>query len=182
MKKNILISLLVFNITVRAQQNESVEKSIYNFQIGTVGAWFNNETKLANQFALRTEVGLYTESQVAIGFFMAPEFTLEPRWYYNIEKRAFKGLNTNNNAANFFTVKLNHRSDIFEIGNYNYDRSENSISIIPKWGIRRNLGKYFNYEAGIGIGYIQFINQKYFKTFDNNGIFIDLHFRIGLNL
>jgi hypothetical protein len=112
---------------------------------------------------------------------MAPEVTVEPRWYYNIKKRASEGTNIENNAANFFTIKLNHRSDIFEINPNRLSGSENSISLIPKWGIRRNLGKYFNYEAGVGIGYIRFINQKYFRTFDNNGIAIDLHLRIGYN-
>ena len=28
-----------------------------------------------------------------------------------------------------------------------------SISLIPTWGIRRNLGKHFEYEMGIGVGY-----------------------------
>ncbi|TXD53061.1 MULTISPECIES: hypothetical protein [unclassified Polaribacter] len=76
---------------------------------------------------------------------------------------------------------MNHRSDIFEINHNRTSGPENSISLIPKWGIRRNLAKYFSYEAGVGVGYIRFINQKYFRTFDNNGIAIDLHLRIGYN-
>lgn len=181
----IIIIIILFSLSLQSQENiSSVEKSIYSFQIGTasqLGAWFQNETKLSSTIALRTEVGLYTEIQSGVGFFMAPEITLEPRWYYNLEKRNTKGKNISNNAGNFLTLKLNHRSDLFEVNKDRGSGPENSISIIPKWGLKRNLGKYFNYEVGAGIGYIHFINQKYFRTFDNNGIAIDIHLRIGYN-
>lgn len=164
-----------------SQNIDSVEKSIYSFQMGTVGAWFQNETKLSNTIALRTEVGLYTEIVARNGFFMAPEITIEPRWYYNIKKRGRKKLNITNNSANFLTIKTNYRSSIFEISNYNSKRAEDGISIIPKWGIRRNIGEKFNFELGIGVGYLSFINQKYFTISDSEGIIVDAHIRIGYN-
>lgn len=180
MKKLLIVFLVSFS-TFSQKTDVSVEKSIFKFQIGTVGLWLNNETKLSNDVALRTEVGLYTEIQAGVGFFMAPEITLEPRWYYNLEKRSKNGKNISNNAANFFTLKTSYRSNIFEILHDRVKGAENSIAFIPKWGINRNLGSYFNYEAGAGVGYIHLINQKYFRTFDNNGITIDLHLRIGYN-
>jgi hypothetical protein len=173
---------LMASILTKAQNNASVEKSNNNIQIGAVGVWFNNESKLAGQFVLRTEIGLYSEIVDGNGFFMAPELTLEPRWYYNIKKRGKKGKNTSKNAANFFTIKTSYRSDIFEILHDRGKGAENSISFVPKWGIRRNLGKYFNYELGIGFGYLTFFDQKYFTVFDANGPVVDLHFRIGINL
>jgi hypothetical protein len=178
--KNILLFvLLMTSILIKGQNKLTIEKSIYSFQIGVLGFWLNNELKLSDEIALRTEIGLYTEIVKGIGFFMAPEITFEPRLYYNIKKRVFKKLDTRNNSANFLTIRTNFRSSIFEISNYDENRAENSIAFIPKWGIRRNISKSFNYELGAGIGYIHFINQKYFKTYDNNGIAIDAHIRLS---
>jgi hypothetical protein len=112
---------------------------------------------------------------------MAPELTLEPRWYYNVKKRNSKNLDISNNSANFFTIKTSFRSNVFEISNFDENRAENSIAIIPKWGIRRNIDKNFNYEIGIGIGYLSFINQKYVTLSDSDGITVDAHIRIGYN-
>jgi hypothetical protein len=183
MKKILLIHMLLIPFLLFAQKNSSVEKSFFTIQIGAVGVWVNNETRLTDNIVLRTEVGLYTEIYQGAGFFMAPEITFEPRWYYNIQKRVLNKKDTSNNSANFFTLKTSFRFSLFEISGFDDDRksAENSFTIIPKWGIRRNINKSFNYELGAGIGYIHFINQKYFKTYDNNGIAIDLHVRIGYN-
>jgi hypothetical protein len=59
---------------------ESVEKSIFSAQIGTVGVWVNNEVRLSDAVASRIEVGLYMEIIKGVGFFIAPEITFEPRW------------------------------------------------------------------------------------------------------
>jgi hypothetical protein len=172
--KNILAYFLILtSILIKAQNNPSVEKSIFSFQIGTVGAWFQNETKLSNTIALRTEIGLETDITYKVGFFIAPEITLEPRWYYNIKKRAQKKRDISNNSANFFTVKTSFRSDVFEISNYYTKRARNTLYIIPKWGIKRNIGVNFNYELGFGLGYF---SESY-----NEGPIAELHMRIGYN-
>jgi len=182
MKKILLIIILISSVA-NAQNNNSVEKSLFTIQTGTIGIWVNNETRLADKIALRTEIGLYTEIVAGSGFFMAPEITLEPRWYYNLQKRTTNKRDVTNNSANFFTIKTSFRSDVFELSSFDdgFDRAENSFAIIPKWGIKRNLGKHLNYEVGLGVGYIYIINQKYFRTFDNNGLVVDLHVRIGFN-
>ncbi|MGB0892014.1 MAG: hypothetical protein ACPGUU_06645 [Flavobacteriaceae bacterium] len=181
--KRILLIIILLSSVANAQNNKSVEKSLFTIQTGTIGIWVNNETRLTDKIALRTEIGLYTEILGGSGFFMAPEITLEPRWYYNMQERTTKKRDVTNNSANFFTIKTSFRSNIFELSSFDdgLDRAENSFAIIPKLGIKRNLGKHFNYEVGLGVGYIHFINQKYFRTFDNNGIVIDLHVRIGYN-
>jgi hypothetical protein len=109
--------------SLNAQNKESVEKSIFSAQIGTIGVWANNEIRLSDAIALRTEVGLYTEIIKGVGFFMAPEITLETRWYSNIKKRASKKLNITNNSSNFLIIKTNFKSSIFEISNYNNKRA-----------------------------------------------------------
>jgi hypothetical protein len=41
-----------------AAQHPGVEESTWNIQTGTLGVWANNESRLLNSVALRTEVGL----------------------------------------------------------------------------------------------------------------------------
>jgi hypothetical protein len=53
------------------------------------------------------------------------------------------------------------------------------FQLLPKCGIRRNTRKSFNYELGLGIGHLHFINQLNFTLADSDGIIIDAHLRIG---
>ena len=180
MKLTLYFFIFFYCLNLKAQESSSgLEKNIFNIEIGAVGFWLNNELKLSDEIALRTEIGLCTEIVKGIGFFMAPEITFEPRWYYNIKKRVFKKLDTRNNSANFLTIRTNFRSSIFEISNYDQNRAENSIAFIPKWGIRRNITKSFNYELGAGIGFLSVINQKYSTLSDSDGIVVDAHIRLS---
>ena len=56
------------SILTRAQNNASLEKSIYSFQIGIVGIWGQNEIKLTDVIALRTQIGLETDIMYKVGF------------------------------------------------------------------------------------------------------------------
>ncbi|WP_298778612.1 hypothetical protein [uncultured Polaribacter sp.] len=184
MKKIIVITFLFFSFSLFSQAlGKTIERSLNSIQIGTVGGWFNNEVRFADQFTLRTEIGLYSEITAGVGFFLAPEVNLEPRWYYNFKKRAKKSLNVTNNSANFLTVKTSYRSSLFEISSFddNLNRAEDSFSIIPKWGIRRSLSMKINYELGLGLGYLFYINQKYPSVSESDGLVVDLHIRIGYN-
>lgn len=109
-----------------------------------------------------------------MGFVTALEITLEPRWYYNIKKRAQKKRDISNNSANFFTVKTSFRSDIFEISKNCTKTVRNTLYIIPKWRIKRNIGVKFNYELGFSLGY--------FSEIYDEGPIIKLYVKIGYNL
>ena len=61
MKHIFIFFMIIVCFSLKAQQTGNVEKSIFNFQFGTVGAWLSNEAKLLDNLALRTEIGLYTE-------------------------------------------------------------------------------------------------------------------------
>ena len=73
----------------------SVEKSIFGIQTGVLGIWAYNETKLSNTIALRTELGFdfgiwettfYDDYDSP--FLLTPVIVIEPRFYYNLEKRS----------------------------------------------------------------------------------------------
>ena len=179
MKKIITFIFLSLSIFCNAQ-NVSVEKSVFGIQAG-LGIWVHNESRLSNTIALRSELGLggaiwggsiYDE----VGFSLSPVLTLEPRFYYNLNKRNSKSKNITNNSGNFISLQTTFYPDWFVISNYEYESLISGISIIPTWGIRRNIGVHFNYEAGVGIGY----NYIFTKAYNNESeAEVNLHLRIG---
>jgi hypothetical protein len=180
MQKALLSLVLIsFTITVKSQ-NASIEKSLYGIQTGFFGIWAHNETKLTNQIALRSDNGIWGgDFYDKTGFLMTPVITAEPRWYYNLNKRQSKSKRIDGNSCNFISVKTSYHPDWFVISNYDNVNIISDISIIPTWGIRRNIGTHFNYETGIGFGY-RYIFAKQAGYLENESeVALNLLLRIG---
>lgn len=184
MKKIALfITYLLSSFFLNAQES-SVEKSLFSIQTGFLGFWINNEFKLSNNFSLKGELGL--DSGIwggnlydGTGFLLTPVLTIEPRYYYNLEKRKNNGKNISKNGGNFISIKTSYHPDWFIISNKDVDIISD-ISFIPTWGIKRNIGtSNFNYETGFGIGYqyIFYKNAGFSKNESN--VAANLHLRIG---
>lgn len=181
----IIITLSICLITILTNaQKASVEKSTFGIQAGFLGFWAHREVKLSNEIALRAELGMdagffggdfYPEN----GYILTPVITLEPRWYYNLDKRVSKLRNISGNSGNFLTVKTSYNPNWFVLSNYDNVQVFDQISIIPTWGIKRNIGKHFTYETGIGFGY-KYIFSKSAGFSKNIGeADANLHLRIG---
>ena len=70
-------------------------------------------------------------------------------------------------------MKTSFTPDWFVISNVDNIGILSNISIIPTWGIRRNIGKHSIYEAGIGVGYRYYFELSGAETAGN------IHLRIG---
>lgn len=180
----------MFAVVTTAQNNPqipSVEKSIFGIQTGILGIWIHNEVKLSNSIALRSEIGLDAgifgssySNENYVDYIFAPVLTLEPRWYYNFEKRLNKGKKINNNSGNFLALKVSFNPDLFVISNRDDISVPNQLFIIPKWGIKRAIGQHFTYEVGIGLGYHKVFENDYNSVANEEvDIALDLHLRIG---
>ncbi len=186
MRKIVLVSFFcTFSLIVKSQE-ASVEKSTFGIQTGFAGLWAYNELKLSNQFALRSEIGFdanygnddfYPDTD----FLLTTVVTLEPRWYYNLNKRESNSKSIEGNSGNFFSLKTSlHHSDLLIVfGNDEEAKIVTDLAIVPTWGMRRNLGKHFNYEAGIGAGYIHFFGKNAGFSEDKGELAINLHLRLG---
>ena len=138
----------------RPQEEASVEKSIFGFQIGQMGMWANNELKLANSIALRSEVGF----EMANWSFFGPNYysffplvlVVEPRYYFQIKKLHSKVLRIDNNTGLYLSLKIRHHAGWFIL----YGDQPGNIEIMPTIAVRDNIGKKFNYEIGGGMGYL----------------------------
>jgi hypothetical protein len=150
-KRTFFVSLLIFSTVIgyaqEAQVTEkvSVEKSVFGIQIGLIGIWAHHELKLSNQVALRSEIAL---SGVNTGV-IEPLIALEPRWYYNLNERADKGKRIDGNSGNYVSLRASYH---FYTDSEADKNDLNQVLLAPTWGIRRNIGNHFNYEAGAGIG------------------------------
>lgn len=189
----VLVSLLGLSANAQteiAASSDGAVQSLFNVQAGAVGIFGSYEAALSTRWALRTEVGLDLYSYESLryngtslqedkGSFLIPVISVEPRWYYNIEKRSKKGKHTGNNSANFLTLAVKFHPDIFQIGGPEYLDLPNQLSFIPKWGMRRAISRSnFNYEIGAGIGILTYLTDGNF-TSETNDAAIDLHIRIG---
>ncbi len=184
MSRKLIACLLCGIASVSFAQDVSVEKSVFGIQTGFLGVWVHNEAKLSNEIALRSEIGL--DSGIFMsgiydspGFFMTPVVTLEPRWYYNLEKRSGKSKNISNNSGNFLSLKTSYHPDWFVISDHENLRIIPDLSIVPTWGIRRTLGNHFTYETGIGIGYMFVSKTDDPFVDDQSTVAVNLHLRIG---
>jgi hypothetical protein len=182
-----IITLLLLFCTELTAQSASVEKSIYGVQAGFAGAWLYNEFRLSNAMALRSEIGLNMNFDESLyrgastrGFLIAPEINIQPRWYYNLERRAVKGKDIKQNNGNFLAFKANVSQPTLltqqKITNVEYSYQ---MRFLATWGIRRNIGERFNYELGLGGGY-QYGHSVRSDGFGKiYGPAIDLHIRVG---
>jgi hypothetical protein len=160
MKRVIAVLILAFNLNVNAQE-VGVEKSIFGIQTGFgahTGIWFNNESKLSNSIALRSEIGLEKDFTVGdhydgAGFILQPVLTVEPRYYYNLEKRNSKGKKTANNSGNYISIKTSYHPDWFVINLADNVTKTADLAIVPTWGLKRQIGNHFTYETAVGFGY-----------------------------
>ncbi|MCK8521239.1 hypothetical protein M0D21_06665 [Aquimarina sp. D1M17] len=124
----------------------SVEKSVFGIQTGLLGIWAHNELKLSSQIALRSEIGFGGLNTSNI----RPVLALEPRWYYNLQKRADKDKRVDGNSGNYISLRARYHFHSTE----DAEKSDlYHLLTVATWGIRRNIGKHFNYEAGIGTGF-----------------------------
>ncbi|WP_299100629.1 hypothetical protein [uncultured Winogradskyella sp.] len=178
-----LFSVSILNVTA---QDASVEKSTFGIQTGILGIWAHNESKLTNTIALRSElgfdVGAFSErlgEDPEFLFILIPAITVEPRWYYNLNKRESKSLRTDGNSGNFISIKTTYHVDKVIGSVPNHLNYISDITIVPTWGIRRNIGKHFNYETGIGIGFGHYFKEKNVYIKDVNVMALNLHLRLG---
>ena len=183
--KKILVSLFICGLTLNVKsQNATVEKSTFGIQTGFLGIWMHNESKLSNLLSLRSEIGLDTGITIRngnniTGFLLTPVLTLEPRYYYNLNKRMNKSKRVDGNSGNFISIKTSYHPDWFVISNETNLNFITDISIVPTWGIRRNIGSHFTYETGIGVGYVRYFKKDNVVLINEPDVAVNLHLRAG---
>jgi len=178
MKKIFFVLFFATTLTY-AQKNNNSSEDIFGIKIGLIGGWLNYEKSLSEKITLNTEIGyeggFLKGTDNKIDYIFTTTFSIEPRYYYNFEKRKEKGKKTNNNSANYFSTEIFYVSDLLSSSNRNNLKIIKSFSLIPKYGLRRVLSEKLNFEFAFGLGYSWGENSI-------NGIASSLDLRINLKL
>ena len=150
----VLMGITTFSI---AQEKQKLE-DIFSVEIGLIGGWINYEKTLNEKFTLNTEFGyaggiLKGTNGHSLDYIFTTIFSLEPRYYYNFNKRLEKEKNITNNSANYLAIDFSYVPDWFTETNRQGAGVTSSISIIPKWGFRRNIIQNLNFDFATGLGY-----------------------------
>ncbi|MCF8322817.1 MAG: hypothetical protein K9I26_06745 [Flavobacterium sp.] len=191
MKKTVTIGLVLVSFFIKAQ-DVSVEKKLFGVQFGLLSSGFQYETKLQRKMTLMTELGLtlvmstkeFNNPNIKdkTTTIFAPYLSLEPRWYYGLDRRNKLGRNIKNNSSNFISLKssfISSKTPVIKNGSFDITPA---IFLAPMYGIRRSFAKNFNYQFSGGYGYqynffskSEGCNCKHFTTD------IDLQASIGYN-
>lgn len=157
-------------------------ESIIGGQIGFLGGWAYAEYPIGSKSVIRGELGL--DGGIWAGSFrnntvlaLAPVATLSPRYYYNLSKRSDRGKRVAGNAANFISLRTKFHPGWFTLSNTEGLATDSGITVLPTWGIRRTIGRRFNYEVGFGLGYTHRWDQG--RTRESS-VTAGLHLRVGL--
>ena len=192
MKNFIVLGFVLVSFIAKAQETEkvSVEKNLYGAQLGLLSTSFYYETQLQRKISLRTEIGLvlafstndYSDPAIEdeSTTLIVPYLTLEPRWYYSLDRRKKLGKKTYNNSSNYVSLATSYISAKTPIINSGDFDVVSAITIIPKYGIRRAFAKHFNYEFSAGVGYhYNIFSSSNGCNCDHNNTTIDVQARIG---
>ncbi len=158
MKYLISIILIICLCTTKGNAQEvSVEESIWGIQALMLPLSVYNESKLTNNIALRSELA-WGFSWSGGGYFdnssqweVIPYLNVEPRYYYNLNRRNKKEKRIDNNSGNYLSLFTCFQPGL-GITSKNVELFP-AIYIIPTYGLRRNMGKHFNFEIAFGVGY-----------------------------
>ncbi len=169
--KRIIFTLIFFTAFFKMiAQEPSVENSIWGIQLGVYPISMYNELKITNSISLRSEIGFsyaWTSSNGINGsnqWAVTPDINIEPRYYYNLKRRNSLEKRIDNNSGNYLSLNLGYCAGNLAIKSKNTDVNS-SIHIIPMYGLRRNIGKRFNSEFAIGIGYSRVFKEYHYVDY-----------------
>jgi hypothetical protein len=194
MKNLFVLGFVLLSFIAKAQEADkvSVEKNLYGVHLGLLSSGFQYETRLDRKITLMSEVGLTigmstkesnnTEIKDQTTTIFAPYVTLEPRWYYGLDRRSKLGRNTKHNSSNYISLNssfISAKTPVIKNGDFDI---VSAIMIIPKYGIRRSFSKNFYYEFSGGYGYqYNIFSETSGCDCDHSSDYIDIQARIGYN-
>ncbi len=152
MKRLSVILVLSFLTVLSNAQNDKVENT-HSVKATFIGLSYAYEQSISQKSTVNFELmlaGGFGSNIIADDYWLiAPVLRVEPRYYYNYPKRIAKGKKTINNAANYLSLSADYQFGT-SIGKNAH--ALRSISIIPKWGLKRTIGNHFIFEFAAGIG------------------------------
>lgn len=159
MKKRIITIVFVIASNLIFAQNTETLVDRFSIKAGIIGVSTAYEKVFNDHFTINSEIsyqgGFFwgTRYEDDFNYIFTTVLSVEPRYYYNVEKRLNKGKTLNNNAANFISANVYYVPDWLTSSNHENVDVVKTFGIIPKYGLNRNISKNINFEFAFGIGY-----------------------------
>jgi hypothetical protein len=173
-----LVVTLLFLANHLKGQDERELKDLHQVNLTWLGVSYSYEWPFSDQWVLKNQLLFsgafgsgYLFSENRLWYLVIPSVQLEPRYYYNFHKRVNRGQKTINNSANFISIAI---SNHFPAMLKNHAESVNEFSIVPKWGMKRTIGKHLIFEFAVGAG--GYVNRYH------QGVTIGLDLNLGYAL
>jgi len=172
--RKILLTIGCALLLVIADAQQPATRSQAKIEAGPGGIGFGYEAKLAPRFTLDVNTGIGGNYEIADDRFYyvfasskydtpALYLGINPRFYYNIAKRANKGRNTSLNAANYIGIKAKL------VAPFDTDYYTGASLINVHWGMQRNIGGKWLLNTHAGLGYAVAEVQYNTIYYNNNG-------------
>ena len=175
MKKLIIPILLLSSFLISAQTQKVFRVNILN-----PGAEIELPTSNNATFSAGLGIGYgggypdLTFNDSGFIYIISPFIDLQHKWFYNFEKRSGRNKTTENNSANFFSLRLISRGP--SIAENVGRTSDFDFAVGPTWGIQRKFNKNLHLLFDVG-------PQYYFDTEGNGNIWpIMVQINIGFDL
>jgi hypothetical protein len=162
MKKTLLILILTSNVFCAIAQNapkDSSLKSLTKLDLGLQGVGLSYEPRLSNKLTIDFSAGAgggYSISESSLSYkwpLLQPAlyFMITPKFYYNRKKRIAKGKNFQNNAGNYFGLRLKYTT---ENNTSDYSSQVYQSGLINlHWGMQRSMSNKWILNLHAGAGY-----------------------------
>lgn len=141
----LLITLTACSASLLAQGNKNFVPRLNALPLGA-GAEF----RIKDSFNIYTELGLGINIAIKDNTVKANYpliLGVNPRLYYNIQKRKNQGKRVDKFSGNYVGISFNKI-----LSSWGSPDLELAASIAPVWGLQRNIGKSGYYNLGIGLG------------------------------
>jgi hypothetical protein len=155
MKKVLIITFFISFYSF--SQTDELETHL-SFKVGAIGGWVSYEQPISNKLLVHLEFGqefgfykniLNSKTQ----FIATNTLSLEPRYYYNREKRKEQGKSIAINTGNYLALELQRIPDWMTYSSDDNVNISKATSIIPKIGMKRRITEFSTFELAGGIGY-----------------------------
>ena len=182
MIKRLTSALLIFTALYVNGQENKIGNTEKIWRVNFLNPAIELEIPTGNNSTLSTGLGIgygggypdLTFNESGFVYIISPFLDLQQKWFYNFGNRANKNKSTDNNSANFFSLRLLTRGkSIAE----NVNRtSDFDFAVGPTWGIQRKYGKNLHLLFDLG-------PQYYFDTEGNGNIWpLMIQINVGLDL
>ena len=146
---------IFFSIYGQASKKAGALVSLAKLQVGGQGIGLSYEPKISKRLTIDLCAGVgggysIAKEYLEYDFFNpAVYFSVAPRFFYNIAKRAESGKNMEFNSGNYLGGSLKYNLPFKR----KYLVITKSYLANLHWGIQRSLGRRFIFNSHVGVGY-----------------------------